>query len=600
MSAVASGLLGDPSRDEYLTDFGKATLSDRYVFTGESYQDVFTRVANAYADDFHHAYRLYDYMSHGWFLPATPILSNGGTTRGLPISCFLNAVPDSLEGIRDTWNENVMLAARGGGIGTYWGGVRSIGEKIDGVGQTSGIIPFIKVQDSLTLAISQGSLRRGSAAVYLHISHPEIETFVKIRKPAGDFNRQCLNIHHGVVISDAFMEAVLAGKKFPLVSPKDGSVIKTVDARTLFKDIMEMRLELGEPYIVFGDTVNASLSPVYRANGLSVKQSNLCSEIMLHTGEDQFGKTRTAVCCLASTNLTKFDEWGSHPTFIEDVMRFLDNVLQDFIDRTDGVPGFENARYSAIRERSVGLGAMGFHSFLQSQSIPYEGVMAKVWNEKIFKHLKTKCDDASRKLAEERGPCPDAADVGLQERFAHKMAIAPTSSISIICPGNPSPGVEPWVANIFTHKTLSGSFTVKNPHLDALLRRKVAELHPDDAEVAVQASWASIIAHDGSVQQLDVLDDHEKAVYKTAFELDQSWVVDHGGDRAQYLDQGQSLNVFLPGNVDKTVLLQLHVRAWRKKNKALYYLRSKATSRAEKIVDVALPTPSSEECLVCQ
>lgn len=592
----ASGLLGDSSRDEYLTDFGKATLSDRYLFTGETYQDLFVRVAQTYADDEHHAARLYDYMSKGWFMPATPILSNGGLERGLPISCFLNTVGDSLASISETWNENVWLAAKGGGIGTHWGGVRSISEKIKGAGQTSGIIPFIKVQDSMTLAVSQGSLRRGSAAVYLDIDHPEIEEYLRIRRATGgDVNRQCQNVHQGVVLTDKFMEAVASGSDFHLTSRLDGSVIKTVSARKLFADILEMRLETGEPYVLFIDTVNRSVPEVYAKNGLKVRQSNLCSEIMLHTGPDQFGKERTAVCCLSSANLEAFPEWSQDPMFVEDVMRMLDNVLQDFIDRSEGLPGFERARYSAMRERSVGLGAMGFHSFLQKNGIPFESVMAKVWNKKFFSHLRAQADAASVKLAQERGPCPDAADVGLMERFSHKLAIAPTSSISIICK-SVSAGVEPIITNIYTHKTLSGSFTVKNRYLQELLVSKGLDDHE---------TWVSILEQEGSVQHLDFLTQDEKDVFKTAFEIDQRWVIDHAADRSSDIDQGQSVNIFILPTIDKGELSKLHSRAWRGGVKSLYYVRSVSESRSEKISaglaqTSTPPVSSDDECLSCQ
>lgn len=343
----------DHSRDALLTEFGKETLRDRYLLPGENFQDLFVRVASAYADDQPHAQRIYDYISKLWFMPATPVLSNGGTGRGLPISCFLNSVPDSLNGIVDTWNENVWLASRGGGIGTYWGNVRGIGEPVGLNGKTSGIIPFVRVMDSLTLAISQGSLRRGSAACYLDISHPEIEEFLEIRKPSGDFNRKALNLHHGVLIPDAFMEAVRSGGEWELKSPKDQSVRGKVDARALFQKLVETRLATGEPYIVFADHVNSNMPKHHRDLGLKVSTSNLCSEITLPTGKDHLGNERTAVCCLSSLNLETWDEWKGEAGMIEDVMRFLDNVLQDYIDRAE--PGMEKAAYSASRERSVGL-----------------------------------------------------------------------------------------------------------------------------------------------------------------------------------------------------------------------------------------------------
>uniref|UniRef100_UPI003753D09D ribonucleoside-diphosphate reductase subunit alpha n=1 Tax=Sphingomonas sp. TaxID=28214 RepID=UPI003753D09D len=395
----AFNVVTDMSRDALLTDFGKETLKDRYLLPGESYQDLFARVASAYADDQDHAQRVYDYISKLWFMPATPVLSNGGTGRGLPISCYLNSVSDSLTGIVDTWNENVWLASKGGGIGTYWGNVRGIGEPVGLNGKTSGIIPFVRVMDSLTLAISQGSLRRGSAACYLDISHPEIEEFLEIRKPSGDFNRKALNLHHGVLVTDEFMEAVRSGAEFTLRSPRDQSARGTVDARSLFQKLVETRLATGEPYIVFSDTVNRMMPKHHRDLGLKVSTSNLCSEITLPTGVDHLGNDRTAVCCLSSLNLETWFEWKDHPTFIEDVMTFLDNVLQDFIGRAP--PEMANAVYAATRERSVGLGLMGFHTLLQAQNVPFESALAKSWNIRLFKHLRRQCDAASRTLAVE-------------------------------------------------------------------------------------------------------------------------------------------------------------------------------------------------------
>jgi ribonucleoside-diphosphate reductase alpha chain len=586
----------DRSRDALLTDFGRTTLEDRYLLAGESYQDMFARVATAFADDADHAQRIYDYISKLWFMPATPVLSNGGANRGLPISCFLNSVGDSLESIVGTWNQNVWLAANGGGIGTYWGGVRSIGEKVKGSGQTSGIIPFIRVMDSLTLAISQGSLRRGSAAVYVDIHHPEIEEFLEIRKPSGDFNRKSLNLHHGISITDEFMEAVREGVPFALRSPKTGEAVREVDARALWQRVLELRLQTGEPYLIFSDTVNRAMPRHQRELGLKVRQSNLCSEIVLPSGVDHLGNERTAVCCLSSVNAEMFLEWRDDPTFVEDIMRFLDNVLQDFIDRAPAE--MAPAAYAAARERSVGLGLMGFHSFLQSQNVPFESALAKSWNMRLFKHLRRACDTASVALAEERGPCPDAQERGVMERFSHKIAIAPTASISIIC-GGTSAGIEPIPANIYTHKTLSGSFAVKNPFLEKLLEEKGAN---------TPATWAAILEDEGSVQGLDCLSEDEKSVFKTAFEIDQRWVIDLAADRTPEVCQSQSVNVFLPGDVDKWDLHMLHWQAWERGVKSLYYLRSKSVQRAAfagaDIAVEAIAAPSArtdyEECLACQ
>jgi len=588
----------DRTKDSKLTDFGKATLSDRYLGQNESYQDLFARVASIYADDNLHAQRLYNYISNLWFMPATPILSNGGNERGLPISCFLNEAGDSLSSILDLWNENVWLAAKGGGIGSYWGNLRSIGEKIGRVGKTSGIIPFIKVMDSLTMAISQGSLRRGSAACYLPIDHPEIEEFIEMRRPTGgDPNRKALNLHHGVLVSDAFMRAVETNSEWALKSPKDGIIQSTLSARNLWIRLLMARVETGEPYIIFVDTVNRQIPQHHKLAGLNVKTSNLCSEITLPTGIDKDGNDRTAVCCLSSLNLETYEEWKDQPNFIEDVMRFLDNVLTDFITRAPD--SFKDAKYSATRERSVGLGVMGFHSFLQKNSIPLESVMSKVWNSKIFEHIQIKVDQASKKLAKERGACPDAEEYGFKERFSNKTAIAPTASISIIS-GGASPGVEPVAANSYTHKTLSGSYNVRNRYLKKVLEK----YRKNDDE-----TWSTITTNQGSVEHLDFLTRNEKDVFKTAFEIDQKWIVELGADRTPFVSQSQSINIFLPADVHKKELHQVHFQAWKKGLKSLYYCRSKSIQRAENInkglstgaaITKTKEDQDNEECLSCQ
>ena len=595
----------DRARDDNLTDFGKATLTDRYLGENESFQDLFARVASHYADDNLHAQRLYNYISNLWFMPATPVLSNGGTTRGLPISCFLNEANDSLQGILGLWSENVWLAARGGGIGSYWGNLRSIGEKIGRVGKTSGIIPFIKVMDSLTMAISQGSLRRGSAACYLPIDHPEIEEFIEMRRPTGgDPNRKSLNLHHGVLVSDAFMRAVELDEQWALKSPKDGAVQQTVSARNLWIRLLTARIETGEPYIIYIDTVNRQIPQHHKLAGLTVKTSNLCSEITLPTGIDKEGRDRTAVCCLSSLNVEKYDEWKDDEKFIDDVMRFLDNVLSDFIKNAP--KEFSDAVYSATKERSVGLGVMGLHSYFQKKMIPLESVMSKVWNKKIFENIQTKVDKSSKDLAEERGSCPDAEEYGFKERFSNKTAIAPTASISIIC-GGTSPGVEPIAANSYTHKTLSGSFNVRNKYL-----KKLLEKHGKDNDEI----WSSITTNQGSVSHLDFLTKEEKDVFKTAFELDQRWLVDLSADRTPHISQAQSINLFLPADVHKKDLHQIHFQAWKKGLKSLYYCRSKSIQRAENVNDAKSTDITAnvyksknqqqseenkyEECLSCQ
>jgi ribonucleoside-diphosphate reductase alpha chain len=600
----------DRSRDDLLTEFGKATLTDRYLMPGENFQDLFARVASYYGDDKHHSQRLYDYISKLWFMPATPVLSNGGTNRGLPISCFLNEAQDKLDSIVDLWTENVWLASRGGGIGSYWGNLRSIGETVGGVGKTSGIVPFVRVMDSLTLAISQGSLRRGSAAIYLPVSHPEIEEFTELRRPTGgDPNRKTPNLHHGILVTDAFMRAVENDEEWVLTSPKDGHAVRSVSARGLWIRILTARVETGEPYIIYSDTVNRQMPEHHKLAGLTVKTSNLCAEITLPTGLDHLGNERTAVCCLSSLNLEHYKDWKEDKQFIPDVMRFLDNVLQDFIDRAPDT--MAKARYSAMRERSVGLGVMGFHSFLQDNMVPFESALAKSWNHKIFSHVQAEVDRASDILARERGPCPDAADYGMMERFSNKTAIAPTASISTIC-GGASPGIEPIAANSYNQKTLSGNFIVHNRALTRLLEEKGQN---------TEEIWTSITVNEGSVQHLDFLTQDEKDVFKTAFELDQRWVVELAADRASYISQAQSVNIFLPADVHKRDLHQVHYQAWKKGLKSLYYCRSKSIQRAEVVAtgsgtkseggvpqpeEMQLPLAAAsnsadyEECLACQ
>ncbi|MBV68193.1 MAG: ribonucleotide-diphosphate reductase subunit alpha [Pelagibacterales bacterium] len=597
----------NPSKDSLLTEFGKSTLKDRYLLPDEDYQGMFARVASYFSDDNEHAQRIYNYMSNHWFMPSTPILSNGGTNRGLPISCFLNEANDSLHGILELWNENVWLASKGGGIGSYWGNLRGQGEKVGQAGKTSGVVPFIRVMDSLTLAISQGSLRRGSAACYLPVWHPEIEEFVDLRRPTGgDPNRKALNLHHGVVISDDFMRAVEEDLNWVLKSPKDGSIQQTIKARSLWIKILTARMETGEPYLLFIDKVNEAIPHHHKMSGLQVKMSNLCSEITLPTGLDHLGKRRTAVCCLSSVNLEKYDEWHDNPIFILDIMKFLDNVMEDFITRAPET--MNSAKYSAFRERSVGLGVMGFHSFLQKKRIPIESVMAKVWNKRIFSYIKEQADSASKILAKDKGACPDANDYGVQERFSNKIAIAPTASISIICGGS-SPGVEPIATNSFTQKTLSGSFNVRNPILKKVLSKK----GKDTEEV-----WSSITVNKGSVQHLEFLDDNEKAIFKTAFEIDQRYLIELAGDRTQFVCQSQSLNIFLKPDIHKKELHNIHYSAWKKGIKSLYYLRSMSLQRAEVVnqdaSNVKVPLKGKineneepkeneldyEECLSCQ
>lgn len=585
------------SKDSKLTQFGIATVQDRYLLPGESVQQMYARVALAGADNLPHAQRMYNYLSDHWATPPTPGLTNSGTDRGLPISCYLNEVPDSRKGIFATFTENGELSANGGGIGTYWGKVRGIGARVKGGGQSSGVVPFMKIQDAITVGVSQGNLRRGSAAAYLPINHPEIEEFIDIRRATGgDPLRKCLNLFNGVTISDKFMHAVDNGTPFDLICPNTGEVTKTVSARDLFQRLVIARLETGTPYMVFEDTANESIPWYQKEEGLIPVTSNLCSEIWLPTNEE-----RTAVCCLFQLNQLYFDEWSKDPLFIEDCVRYTDNILQDFIDNAPDE--LSRAKYSASQERSLGIGVMGFHSYLQSKNIPFASAMAKSINMRMGKHIKAGCDAATEKLAHEKGPCPDAAKHGVMRRNANVTAIAPTASVSIIC-GTVSPSMELWSANAFTQKTLSGSFQVRNVYLEALLE----ERGMNTPEV-----WSSIITNEGSVAHLEGLTDYEKEVYRTAFEEDQRWVLEHAKTRQEYVDQMISTNIFLRPDIHKLELAAIHIMAWRMKLKSLYYCRSKSLRRADKVsvavvrekLDVVEEVPSfssfdADGCLACQ
>jgi ribonucleoside-diphosphate reductase alpha chain len=585
----------DYTRDSLLDTFSIKTLSDRYMTPDEkSPQEAFARAAKAFSDNEEHAQRIYDYVSKQWFMFATPILSNGGTSRGLPISCFLNYIDDSREGITETFTEDAFLSSVGGGIGSYWGDVRTSGTKTSSGSESTGVIPFIKVTDSLMLAFSQGVTRRGSNAAYLHISHPEIEEFLDIRKPTGDANRKCINIHHGIVITDKFMriiEKATADKNFDdswaLIDPHTKKVVKSVSAKALWIKIIQNRAETGEPYIMWEDTVNDALPDFQARLGLKVRQSNLCSEITLPTDQN-----RTAVCCLSSVNIEKFDEWKNEAKFIPDLIRMLDNVLQYFIDSAP--EQLYKAVYSAARERSIGLGAMGFHSYLQSKGVAFESAIAKSINNAIFKHIKTQAVEETIKLADERGPCPDAKGYA-NVRNAHLLAIAPNASSSIIC-GNTSPGIEPFRANCFNQKTMSGTFMLKNKYL---------EKHLENLGMNNDKVWSSIMAAKGSVQHLDI-PAQLKEVFKTAVEIDQRWVVEHAADRQQYICQSQSLNLFFPADVSKQELHYVHMLAWKKDVKTLYYLRSEAYRRSDNLsqkmerYNFDFSSPVDTECLACE
>lgn len=606
-------LAADYSRDALMTDFGRATLDDRYLVPGEtSPQDAFLRASLAWADNEEHAARLYDYASRGWFMFATPVLSNAptriafgrnhetnflrscfeGKFRGMPISCFLNMPGDSREGLTAHYTENAWLSSVGGGIGGYWGAIRSNGAKTTSGSSSSGVIPFMKVVDSEVLAFSQGETRRGSYAAYLDIGHPEIVEFLEMRKPTGgDVNRKCLNLHNAVNIPDAFMQIIerctkdpFASDDWALIDPNSKQIVEWVSAKALWQRLLELRLQTGEPYIHFIDASNRALPEAQKRLGLRVNHSNLCSEITLATSEE-----RTAVCCLSSVNAEKFDEYSKNPLFVGDLVRMLDNVLSFFIEHAPQY--LSRAIYSARRERSIGLGLMGFHSFLQSNMIPFEGVMAKSLNRRMFKHLKQQAVAASQVLAEERGECEDGEGTGM--RNMHLLAVAPNASSSIIC-GGVSASIEPQRANIFTHKTGSGSWKVKNVYLAKLL----ADYGRDDDD-----TWKSILSQKGSVQHLEFLSQDEKDVFKTAMELDQRWIIEHAADRQEFICQSQSLNVFFPADVELSYLHIVHFNAWKKGLKSMYYLRSESIKRAD---DVSMKvtrqeiTSAEPTCLSCE
>jgi ribonucleoside-diphosphate reductase alpha chain len=556
----------DYSRDDLLTESGKTILKDRYLLPTEaSPQDGFARAAKTFADDQAHAQRLYDYASKLWFMFSTPVLSNGGTTRGLPISCFLNYVDDSREGLADHYTENIWLSSMGGGIGGYWGDVRSQGMATSIGNKTTGVIPFMHVVDSQMTAFHQGATRRGSYASYMDVSHPEIVEFIEMRKPTGgDIHRKNLNLHHGINITDAFMEAVQKGDPWDLIDPHTKQVIKTTDARTLWIKILETRIATGEPYISFIDTVNAALPESQKKLGLKFNHSNLCSEITLPTAKD-----RTAVCCLSSVNLEYFDEWKDNKLFIEDLVRMLDNVLEHFI--TSAPSYMWRAVNSARCERAIGLGTMGLHSYFQKREVAMDGEKSKDINDFIFKHIHNEAQAANEKLGAERGSPADMEGTGL--RHSHVIAIAPNASSSVIC-GGTSPSIEPLRANAFSQKTLSGTFLMKNKYLERVLLKH----DRNNKEV-----WKSIVTNGGSVQHLDFLSDEEKAVFKTAIEMDQKFIVDLAADRQQYICQSQSLNLFLPPDVDTKTLHGIHLRAWKGKVKTLYYMRSQALKKVENL-----------------
>ena len=589
-------------RDNLLTDFSKNLLKDYYMNEGEvSPQESFARAAVAFSGDLYTdnrgidnlklAQRIYDYASKGWFMFSSPILSNAPvpnqSTRGLPISCFLTYVDDSLEGLISHSDELRWMSVKGGGVGGHWSDIRSNSTI------SPGPIPFLKTVDSDMTAYRQGKTRKGSYAAYLDVSHPDILEFLNLRVPTGgDVNRKCFNLNNAVNVTDEFMEAVVNGDKWDLKDPNENTVRDTVDARQLWQRIIQVRFRTGEPYVNFIDEANKHLPQFQKDLGLKIHGSNLCNEIHLATSPE-----RSAVCCLSSLNIEKYDEWKD-TTIVADLIEYLDNVIEYFINNAP--LSLSRAIRSARAERSLGLGAMGFHAYLQKKNIPFESGIAVAVNKGIFMDIKEKAKQKTIELAKLKGECPDGIGCGV--RNAHLLAIAPNANSSIIA--GTSPSIEPWKSNAYTHRTRVGSYLVKNPHLEDVLR-SYWPTDDDNIDGWLKQQWTSIILAEGSVQHLEYMSDWHKQVFKTAFELDQRWIVDHAGDRQEFICQGQSVNLFFPAGTDKAIVNAVHIRAWKKKLKGLYYLRTNAGASAEKVSqkveqDKLQDFADPDECLSCQ
>lgn len=584
------------SRDSLFDELGHKRMRESYMKEEEnSPQERFAFVSSEFASNQEHAQRLYDYSSKQWLSYSTPILSFGRTKKGLPISCFLPYLDDSAEGLVDCLSEVNWLSMLGGGIGLGVG-IRSADDK------SVGVMPHLRTYDASSLAYRQGRTRRGSYAAYLDISHPDILLFLEMRKPTGDQNMRCLNLHHGINVTDDFMHLIeksmidpSANDDWHLRDPHNNDIRETVSARELWQRIIEMRMQTGEPYLHFIDTSNRNMPEFQKKLGLSIKQSNLCSEIILPTD-----RKRTAVCCLSSVNLEHFDSWSKDKLFLKDIAEMLDNVLQYFIDNAPSA--IKRAKFSAMRERSIGIGALGFHAYLQQNNIPWESALATAANMRMFKHIRTKLDAANLELGTERGEAPDAEGTG--RRFSHVMAIAPNASSSILM-NNTSPSIEPFRANAYRQDTLSGAFLNKNRFLNNLLKSKISD------EDELTKVWQTIIANDGSVQHLDILTDYEKDVFKTAMEIDQRWVVQHGADRQEFIDQAQSLNLFFRPDSNVKYIHAAHFMAWKTGLKTLYYCRSEKIRKADKLhkrierdiikeIDLKALATEEEVCLACE
>ena len=574
-----------------LTEFSKELLKKHYCRPNESISDAFKRACDCFGSNQAHSERLQDYLKDEWFMFSSPILSNAvlpnEKPKGMPISCFLTYVPDSIEGLCNHTTELRWLSVKGGGVGGHWSDVRAMSD------MTPGVVGFQHTVDADMLAYRQGKTRRGSYAGYLNIDHPEIIDFIKMRIPTGDLNRKNLNLHHGVNITDSFLDAVTNDEEWCLVDPHSCEVVEKLRARELWEELITTRFRTGEPYINYIDEANDKLHPALKRKGLQINGSNLCNEIHLPTNED-----RTAVCCLSSVNLATYDQWRDHPLFIRDLIEMLDNVLQYFIDNAPSV--LEKAKYSAMMERSLGLGAMGLGDYLQSKMIPWESSLNISVNNSIFSNIKNKAVEATRELAQLRGEAKDAIGYGI--RNTHLLAVAPNANSSIIL--GVSPSIEPRHSNCYTHKTRVGSYLVKNPYLVDLFASKNITNQ--------EAIWKSIMEHDGSVQHLDFLTQEEKDVFKTAMEIDQRWIVDAARMRQQYICQGQSVNLFFPFGSDKGYVSNVHRRAFAQDGlgdplKGVYYLRTEAAKKTEK-VNVSITRDALadgvkgdlNECLACE
>ena len=592
LSETSTKYLGiniDTKRDELLSEQAKKLVEDYYCKDKEtSPQQAYARAAVAYSyGDMDLAQRIYDYVSKGWFMYASPVLSNAPKpdekAKALPISCFLTYVPDSLEGLIDHSSELRWLSVKGGGVGGHWSDVRAVSDKAPGP------MPFLHTVDADMTAYRQGKTRKGSYAAYMNVDHPDIIEFLNMRVPTGDVNRKNLNLHNAINITDAFMRAVERGETWDLIDPNDQTVRETMPARKLWEQILEVRYRTGEPYLNFIDTANRALPQTQKDLGLKIHGSNLCNEIHLATSED-----RTAVCCLSSVNVEKFEEWRG-TTMIRDLIRFLDNVLQFFIDNAGDEIG--RAKYSAQRERSLGLGAMGWHAFLHKKRIPFESESAQVWNNVVFQYIQKEAKEESLTMGKQRGEAPDMEGTG--RRNAHLLAIAPNANSSIIC--GTSPSIEPLKANAYTHRTRAGSHLVKNKYLEEVLEEKGKN---------TDKVWTDIITNGGSVQHLSFLTDDEKNVFKTAIEIDQMKIVDQAGTRQRFLCQGQSVNLFFSAGAERQYLHKVHFNAWRRGVKGLYYLRTETTQKAENVAQKVernalrdyqtQELQSQEECVACQ